>query len=676
MPTAHAGYAKLNSDTPIRLHAPGRFLPIVFVPGIMGTRLNDPPSLPTDDRKGTLVWNPTGFPFSIAAGATPGPFACDYERLQQVTAELLPDENYTYDDKASRDAVQHIKHYYNAVTPFYDTVLKALAMDGPGDYLAAHADYGKYNIKPKVYFCGYDWRRDNAASAFRLASVVDEALADTGESKVILVAHSMGGLVSRYYCKMLGGESKVFALFLLGSPSLGAIEAYTQLKHGLNAPYAREFFNTDPTEQGQDDDVASAATSDVASAVTQAAGAAAALAQGAAGLSALGDAAQGFLCKLYLLLCLGAGRLLTRKEIIYFVRQLPSLYQLLPTANFCRNNKNWLIFDPLNSGHPASGFLIRFPTLLDIPIITARGVSDGLDAAAHQTGYDLRNTVDGVMNPSTPADPGQSIVRNEALLSANSTNLLDMVVDLVAGSRTPQAAGKTTAIIQALVHRITDSFIDCRSSHALYDDIFTGLRDVPELRAISNANLQVAYNFDDALTANARMEKPKSAKELLMVVLAPVLALLATSEGKGKTKEEGIADARNPPKTYMHPKTIVYWSATLAVDGGSFLLCERVISRYDTNVVNWDLLPNLLGLVGTPPAGTAASTSSDGVIAFGDATVPFYSAKPPDSILTNPVDPLSHGFPGVVHADMAKSSAIVTKLKNDIAGLQKDWWNQ
>ena len=534
MPATRVGYAKLNA--PNRLHAPGRFLPIVFVPGIMGTRLNDPPSLPTDDKKGTLVWNPTGFPFSIAAGATPGPFACDYERLQQVTAELLPDETFTYDDKASRDAVQHIKHYYNAVTPFYDALLKELAKDGSSDYLAAHADYGKYNVKPKVYVCGYDWRRDNAASALRLASVVDEALGDTGESKVILVAHSMGGLVSRYYCKMLGGESKVFALFLLGSPSLGAIEAYTQLKHGLNAPYARELFNTDPTEQGQDDDVADTAASDVASAVTQAAGRPPPSPKGLPGLSALGDAAQGFLCKLYLLLCLGAGRLLTRKEMVYFVRQLPSLYQLLPTANFCRNNKNWLVFDPLNSGHPASGFLIQFPTLLDIPLITARGITDGINAAAQRTGFDLRNTVDGVMSPDTPANPGQSVVRNEALLSANSTNLLDMVVDMVAGSRTPQAAGKTSAIIEALIHRITDSFIDCRSNRALYDDIFTGLRDVPELRAISNANLQVAYNFDDSLTANARMEKPKSGKDLLMVLLNPILSRLSTAEGRMKTR--------------------------------------------------------------------------------------------------------------------------------------------
>jgi hypothetical protein len=51
---------------------------------------------------------------------------------------------------------------------------------------------------------------------------------------VILVAHSMGGLVSRHYCKNLGGQSKVRALFLLGSPTLGAIKAYLSMRNGLD----------------------------------------------------------------------------------------------------------------------------------------------------------------------------------------------------------------------------------------------------------------------------------------------------------------------------------------------------------------------------------------------------------------------------------------------------------
>jgi hypothetical protein len=44
----------------------------------------------------------------------------------------------------------------------------------------------------------------------------------------------MGGIVSHHYCKNLGGESKVKALFLLGSPTLGAVKAYLSMRAGLD----------------------------------------------------------------------------------------------------------------------------------------------------------------------------------------------------------------------------------------------------------------------------------------------------------------------------------------------------------------------------------------------------------------------------------------------------------
>jgi uncharacterized alpha/beta hydrolase family protein len=55
----------------------------------------------------------------------------------------------------------------------------------------------------------------------RLGRVVDIVLHHTGKNKVVLIAHSMGGLVSRSYIENRGGESKVDKLIEIGSPNHG-----------------------------------------------------------------------------------------------------------------------------------------------------------------------------------------------------------------------------------------------------------------------------------------------------------------------------------------------------------------------------------------------------------------------------------------------------------------------
>ncbi|HEU0076655.1 MAG TPA: hypothetical protein VFQ76_03340, partial [Longimicrobiaceae bacterium] len=64
----------------------------------------------------------------------------------------------------------------------------------------------------------YDWRRDNRVAARRLARQGREWLARWRESsgnkdaRLVLIAHSMGGLVSRYYLEVLEGWKDTLAL--------------------------------------------------------------------------------------------------------------------------------------------------------------------------------------------------------------------------------------------------------------------------------------------------------------------------------------------------------------------------------------------------------------------------------------------------------------------------------
>jgi triacylglycerol lipase len=71
----------------------------------------------------------------------------------------------------------------------------------------------------------YDSNQPNATTAQQLATKIDSLLAATGAKRVDIIAHSMGGLSSRYYTKNLGGADNVDAFVALGTPNHGTTVA-------------------------------------------------------------------------------------------------------------------------------------------------------------------------------------------------------------------------------------------------------------------------------------------------------------------------------------------------------------------------------------------------------------------------------------------------------------------
>jgi hypothetical protein len=84
----------------------------------------------------------------------------------------------------------------------------------------------------------YDWRRDNRVAARRLSHLIEKRLAQwrdysyNKDAKVILLAHSMGGLVARYYLEILEGWHDCLALATFGTPYRGSLNALNFLANG------------------------------------------------------------------------------------------------------------------------------------------------------------------------------------------------------------------------------------------------------------------------------------------------------------------------------------------------------------------------------------------------------------------------------------------------------------
>lgn len=98
-----------------------------------------------------------------------------------------------------------------------------------------------FEVRPgeNLFELPYDWRRDNRVAARRLARQSNawlkawRARSGNASAKLILVAHSMGGLVSRYFIEVLEGWRDTRALVTFGTPYRGSLKAVDFLCNGM-----------------------------------------------------------------------------------------------------------------------------------------------------------------------------------------------------------------------------------------------------------------------------------------------------------------------------------------------------------------------------------------------------------------------------------------------------------
>ena len=105
------------------------------------------------------------------------------------------------------------------------------------DSLISNFENSGYNENIDLFVFPYDWRLDIQTNSGRLNDKIVEILAQTGADKVDIMAHSMGGVLTKQYVVDYGGNDADTIIFV-GTPHMGSPDAAKTLLFGSDAGMA------------------------------------------------------------------------------------------------------------------------------------------------------------------------------------------------------------------------------------------------------------------------------------------------------------------------------------------------------------------------------------------------------------------------------------------------------
>jgi len=239
-------------NRPAQHHSPKRN-PVIVIPGIMGSHL-------VVRASGRPVWG-------VFDGNYVDPTDSTDARL--IALPLVEEPSFTTapKDLEAEHVLERVRVDMFGLDVTLRAYMKILGVLGVGGYRdQTLGEAGSVDYSTDHYTCfqfPYDWRLDNAANARHLASFIDEKRNDVRQERrkrfgvanttvhFDIVAHSMGGLVARYYLRYgaaalpddgsppdltWAGAEHVDRLILVGTPSAGAIESFRVLLEGRSYP--------------------------------------------------------------------------------------------------------------------------------------------------------------------------------------------------------------------------------------------------------------------------------------------------------------------------------------------------------------------------------------------------------------------------------------------------------
>jgi pimeloyl-ACP methyl ester carboxylesterase len=250
---------------------PSQAIPIVFVPGIMGSPLISNGGQTLFDGQGKWAWFPDGQswmlrgygglsaaerkdlldPSKARALVSPG----DADR--EVVANNLESTTITVDEALRRGWGSVMISSYGKILEYLETQMNFIyfrASVYPGTQAALPSDPNRWGRlrgyerltdaqlkkaakwRYPVYAVGYNWLDTNSRAADFLKERIDAIRADCRGrlklrcDKVILVTHSMGGLVARMCAKR--NPNDVLGVVHGVQPAVGAATAYSRVRSG------------------------------------------------------------------------------------------------------------------------------------------------------------------------------------------------------------------------------------------------------------------------------------------------------------------------------------------------------------------------------------------------------------------------------------------------------------
>lgn len=172
-------------------------VPLIVIPGITGSYLNK------------------------AAGGNVWPFAPPF-------LDLTLDPRQPQTDIVATDAIRFAIGGRN-IPALYGALIESLKRAGYHEY--RRSAKGCDRAQPATLFVfPYDWRRSNADNAARLHEYIECARQFSPTGQVDIVAHSMGGILSRRY--ILEHRGVVRKLVTIGTPWIGVPQALYVLETG------------------------------------------------------------------------------------------------------------------------------------------------------------------------------------------------------------------------------------------------------------------------------------------------------------------------------------------------------------------------------------------------------------------------------------------------------------
>jgi hypothetical protein len=199
-------------------------IPIVFVPGIMGTRMKN--------SSGKKIWDPDDALFMLKnyglawKGADDKKAAIIGKKFSEDFLQVFNDDKDHNEDKLEDFPGAAERGWGGVSWSSYGKILSALQT-------RTWSPLMRLCFEMPVYACGYNWTASNSTSGKKLKEFIDKVVADNKCEHVIIVTHSMGGLVTRSACIEHGANSKVLGIIHGVQPVFGAAAAYWRMKAGF-----------------------------------------------------------------------------------------------------------------------------------------------------------------------------------------------------------------------------------------------------------------------------------------------------------------------------------------------------------------------------------------------------------------------------------------------------------